>query len=143
MQVWPSAGRRTERALGRTANLLPRARRRAGLKPGPLALEAMPSASGLWANLRGEPAADPAGLAFPRPSGWSSMEGGSAVRQMIEILSRGEECLVVAFPGGLGTSVLVEAARAMSIRVIEITGFEEPWRLGFVENLAARPQSVI
>jgi hypothetical protein len=73
---------------------------------------------------------------------WPASEGAayvSTVRQMIEILSRSEECLVVAFPGGLGTSVLVEAARAMSIRVIEITGFEEPWRLGFVENLAARP----
>ena len=51
MQVWPSAGRRTERALGRTANLLPRARRRAGLKPGPLALKAIPSAPAYRAML--------------------------------------------------------------------------------------------
>ena len=52
----------------------PRARRRAGIKPGPLVLEAIPPASGLWADLWGEPAADLVGLAFPRPSGPSSTD---------------------------------------------------------------------
>ena len=67
----------------------------------------------------------------------------SMAKQMSEILRRSEECLVVAFPGGLGTSLLVGAARVMGIRVIEIAAFDEPWRPVFVECLAARSQSVV
>jgi hypothetical protein len=65
----------------------------------------------------------------------------STVQQMVDILHRGEECLVVAFPGGLGTSVLVGAARATGIRVVEVAAFEEPWRPAFVDGPVARAQS--
>src|SRR5919205_2375244 len=55
--------------------------------------------------------------------GWPTSERAarvSTVQQMIDILHRGEDQLLVAFPGGLGTSVIAGAARAAGVRVIEV-----------------------
>ena len=60
--------------------------------------------------------------------GWPTSERAarvSTVQQMLDILHRGQDCLVVAFPGGLGTSVIVGAARVTGVRVVEVSAFDE------------------
>ena len=62
-------------------------------------------------------------------AGWSSngSPGTGTVRQMLDMLRRSEDRLVVAFPGGWGTAIIVGGARAMGMPVIEVEPFADFW----------------
>ena len=62
--------------------------------------------------------------------GWPRAEdgpGSATLRQMLDVLHRSEDRLVIAFPGGWGTAIITGAARAVGVRVIEVEPFDEPW----------------
>ena len=59
--------------------------------------------------------------------GWPRSEDGpgtATVRQMLDVLHRSQDRIVVAFPGGWGTAIIVEAARVMGVRVLEVEQFD-------------------
>jgi predicted Rossmann-fold nucleotide-binding protein len=64
-------------------------------------------------------------------SGWPRSQDGpeaATVRQMLDVLHRSADRIVIAFPGGWGTAIIVGAARAMGMRVLEVGQFDGLWR---------------
>lgn len=62
---------------------------------------------------------------------WARSDGSprtATVRQMLDILQRSEDRMVVAFPGGWGTAIIVGGARAMGVSVLEVGQFDSAWR---------------
>ena len=62
---------------------------------------------------------------------WSQSDRGPRtmiVQQMLDILRRSEDRMVVAFPGGWGTAIIVGGACALGVSVLEVEQFDDSWR---------------
>lgn len=57
---------------------------------------------------------------WPFPADWARYGRAAGFRRNEQMLEEGKPDLVVAFPGGIGTQMMVRLARDAGVRVIEV-----------------------